>query len=321
MTVTNNDKTLRSLYNRAARSFLNRDHVQTHSLIQSAFSILDSFESPSLVDFLRKWDILRITSETTLYSSPSATVPDSIKPLTLKTPQTFVSDLYNRSIQLFAKSNKNQLPAPVLITLVYSSLKLECPEFGRRMIEDWLAKRGDHLQESQLSVVMSQESLSSSVESLPGAGVEENGGYEKVIELYCLQVLPKLEEWEYATEFLEYEPELAIDIREVRQSIVKKQLFSNKTSLSRISSQHSELSMLSICKCSSLHLHHYNYHHNHLHPLLIPRHSTPVLHPLRPRVPLHPLPYPPLQHIQSFLQLRDLSNPVKLRLPVPTGIY
>ncbi|KAF5340868.1 hypothetical protein D9758_012203 [Tetrapyrgos nigripes] len=246
-TSSSDAKTLRSLYNRAARAFLGRDLPLTHSLINSAFDVLDSFQSPALPDYLRKWDILRITFETTVYSSPSppnsAALPDSLQNLSIKTPQAFVSDLFERSLRSFtktkgasksvSKSTHNAafdnpdsvlLPAPVLITLVYSSLKLECPESGRRMIEDWLAKRGDHLTDSELSVPSvylsasasaSRESINSSTESLPGPpGAEENGGYEKVIELYCIHVLPKLEQWDYAKEFLEYESEMSVNTRE-----------------------------------------------------------------------------------------------------------
>ncbi|KIJ39797.1 hypothetical protein M422DRAFT_49502 [Sphaerobolus stellatus SS14] len=38
---------------------------------------------------------------------------------------------------------------------------------------------------------------------------KEAEGYEKVLEVYCLHVLPRLDDWEYAREFLRYENELA----------------------------------------------------------------------------------------------------------------
>ncbi|KAF7375908.1 hypothetical protein MSAN_00005200 [Mycena sanguinolenta] len=38
--------------------------------------------------------------------------------------------------------------------------------------------------------------------------------YRKAVEAYCLYVLPKLEQWEYASEFLDYESELTPDTRE-----------------------------------------------------------------------------------------------------------
>ena len=41
-------------------------------------------------------------------------------------------------------------------------------------------------------------------------------GYEKTLELYILHMVPKLEQWEYAREFLEYESELTSQRREVK---------------------------------------------------------------------------------------------------------
>lgn len=40
-------------------------------------------------------------------------------------------------------------------------------------------------------------------------------GYDKVLELYCLHILPKLDQWDYTEEFLEYESELPVQRREV----------------------------------------------------------------------------------------------------------
>ncbi|KAJ7592979.1 hypothetical protein C8J56DRAFT_1161970 [Mycena floridula] len=188
--------TLRTLYNRAARAFLTRDVVQTQSLLEAAVSILQqqtSF-SDSLAVHRRKWDILRITLETTIHSSPPAqssdSLPDSLKEVLLQTPHSLINSSYARSLKFFMGC---RLPSQVLITLVYSSLKLECPDVGRIMIEDWLARR-ERLDDSSRQ--------------------EEEDGYEKILEIYCLQVLPKLEQWEYAAEFLDYESELQLEHRE-----------------------------------------------------------------------------------------------------------
>ena len=92
------------------------------------------------------------------------------------------------------------LPSPVLTTLVYSSLKIDAPDVGRVIIEDWLARREPNYSlESQRS---------------------EGDGYAKVLDLYCLQVLPKLDQWDYAREFLDYESELPAQHREVRFSVI-----------------------------------------------------------------------------------------------------
>ena len=112
-------------------------------------------------------------------------------------PDPLIATLHNRSLALFTpnpaihKPTSAFLPAQILVTLALASLKLGCAEVGRGMIEDWLARHGQ----------------------------EDNGdapdGYAKVLELYCLHVLPRLEEWDYAEDFLQYERELKPDMRTV----------------------------------------------------------------------------------------------------------
>jgi hypothetical protein len=100
-----------------------------------------------------------------------------------------------RSIQLFAPAdgptpNPAFLPAQVLVTLAHSSAKIGCPATGRGIIEEWLACR------------------------VPTVAAAEDG-YEKVLEVYCLSILPALGEWTYAKQFLGYETELPAQNREV----------------------------------------------------------------------------------------------------------
>jgi len=188
--------TLRTLYNRAARSFLNRDNSQTYALLDSAFALLHppyTFQDDDqLAEQRKKWDILRITLETTIRSSSSGGGKIMLEPT-----NTLVNSWYTRSLELFTPQSQNGksavqrdvscLPTAVLTTLMYSSIKLDCASMGRDMAEDWLAKR------------------------FPS----RNDGYSKIIELFCLQILPKLREWEYAEEFLTFEHELLLETREV----------------------------------------------------------------------------------------------------------
>ena len=201
--------TLRSLYARAARAFLHRDISLTYSLIQSAFSLLHppSIIPDPLAEFRRKWDILRITLETTVYASPPPShkaLPGPLCANLMESPQALISASYSRSLTLFtptsqSTSNSAYLPSQVLITLLCSSLKVDCPDVGRAMVEDWLARREPHYHSNDCT------------DAEPDAD-----GYEKVLELYCLHILPKLEQWDYAKEFLQYEGELLVDRREVR---------------------------------------------------------------------------------------------------------
>ncbi|TCD60165.1 hypothetical protein EIP91_010624 [Steccherinum ochraceum] len=191
--------TLRSLYPRAATAFLQRDVLLTHSLMTSAFAILPPSSTGHVEDSLtshrRKWDLLRITFETTSYASPPASedpesFPSSLRSNQLLSPQSFVAALHTRSLQLFTpvsapKPSSAFLPAQILVTLGLASLKLGCPDIGRGIVEDWLARRGQ------------------------AAVADDQDGYAKVLDLYCLQILPRLEEWDYAGDFLQYERELS----------------------------------------------------------------------------------------------------------------
>ncbi|KAM5537185.1 hypothetical protein V8D89_009118 [Ganoderma adspersum] len=198
--------TLRSLYPRAARAFLQRDVALTHSLLTSAFALLQppaslATQIDALTSSRRKWDILRITFETTLFSSPPSRhdperLPPSLRANLMLSPESLIATLHSRSLQLFTPSDHSHrpsssfLPAQILVTLVLSGLKLDSPEVARGMIEDWLAKHGQEID----------------------AG--DPKGYAKVLELYCLHVLPRLQDWEYAEDFLTYERELSPDVRQ-----------------------------------------------------------------------------------------------------------
>ncbi|KAJ3565206.1 hypothetical protein NP233_g7779 [Leucocoprinus birnbaumii] len=209
--------TIRPLYSRATRAFLHRDVRLTYSLLEAAFAILQpppTSAQDAFADDRRKWDILRITLESTVYTSnPSqaekAALPDSLLAILSETPHTLSSKFYSRSLALFTPTdsvvsgpNAAYIPPQVLATLVLASLKLECSEFGRVMIEDWLARRDPTL-------------------GTVDGGTEHEEGYAKIMDLYCLHILPKLEQWDYAFEFLEYESELSVKTRERLKSSLK----------------------------------------------------------------------------------------------------
>ena len=204
--------TLRSLYPRAARALVERDYSLTQSLIESAFDLISSPSDyrpglDALDTHRRKWDILRITLETSAFSDPPAdnrkgpliseVMPQALRANLLLSAPGLVTALHKRSVRLFTPAPMSPktafLPAQILISLVYSSLKLNCPEFARGMIEDWLAQR-------------------ESVETTHA----DSDGYARVLELFCLNVLPQLHDLDYAKEFLTYEGELNHETRKVR---------------------------------------------------------------------------------------------------------
>lgn len=208
------------MYQRAARAFLKRNTAEAQDLIDAAFLILAPPSSPlpdQMSSQRKKWDILRITLETTLYTSPAlASTPSrprspapirspspssahNIRSNLLLSPPSLLATLHTRSLRLFTppslKPTPAFLPAQILLSLVIASLKLECPQVGRGMVEEWLARR-------------------SPPELTPLTSLVDDG-YAKVIDVYCLHILPRLGEWDYATEFLRYEVELPADRRAV----------------------------------------------------------------------------------------------------------
>ncbi|KAI0052290.1 hypothetical protein FA95DRAFT_1466061, partial [Auriscalpium vulgare] len=185
--------TLRTLYTRAARAFLHRDIPLTHTLIVSAFALLPPPAHPhdtALSVHRRKWDVLRITTEVTVYTSPpgdSAGMPAALRTNAMLSGSALVQSMHARSLALFTPRGARDaayVPAELAVTLALASIKVDAPLVGRALVEDWLARRGQW-QEPQ--------------------GVE---GYEKVLDVFCLSILPLLEEWDYAREFLQYETEL-----------------------------------------------------------------------------------------------------------------
>lgn len=205
--------TLRSLYPRAAKAFLQRDVALTQSLLASAFSLIHpppTAAPDSLAAQRKKWDILRITFETTLYAAPPQdpeALPATLRANLLLSPEPLVAALHARSLHVFTpaldaaraaipRPSAAYLPAQILVTLALAGLKLGCAGVARDIIDDWLAKRGQ------------------------GAGDgeqmdEDRRGYAKVLEVYCLLVLPRLEDWDYAEDFLTYERELHSEVRQV----------------------------------------------------------------------------------------------------------
>jgi hypothetical protein len=189
------------LYTRAVRAFLHRDIVLTHSLLASAFALLTpplTCAPDSLTEHRRKWDVLRITLDVTVYTAPpadTACIPAALRSNALLSAAALLAALHTRSVRLFAPADRPApnpafLPTQVLVTLALSSAKIGCPAAGRAIIEEWLASRP------------------------PTASAED--GYDKVLEVYLLNILPALGEWAYAKQFLGFETELPVQSREVR---------------------------------------------------------------------------------------------------------
>ncbi|TFK74163.1 hypothetical protein BDN72DRAFT_833885 [Pluteus cervinus] len=213
------EATLQALYTRAAHAFILRDTPLTYSLLKEAFELLHPppfsstynsalLASDPLAASRRKWDILRITLESTVYTSPPPShdpgFPENLRALLAQSAQSLITNAYQRSLRLFTpggdaasrRGDATHLPAAVLVTLAHASLRTDCPDVGRLIIEEWLARR-------QGSRFVGEVRSDTSAD-----------GYDKVLDLYCLQVLPRLDQWDYADEFLSYESELQPSIRQ-----------------------------------------------------------------------------------------------------------
>ncbi|KAK0204973.1 hypothetical protein DFS33DRAFT_1382871 [Desarmillaria ectypa] len=202
--------TLSALIDRAGRAFVNHDHYLSQSLVDSAFTLLPSpLSLPDALDDHRKtWDIFRITLEAHVYASSSAAegVPEYLKEVMLQSPHALMTRMYQRSLTLFtpadgssksvAIANVVYIPPSVINTLVYASLKVNCPDVGRVIIEEWLAHRHGCLSSNHT----------------------HHDAYKKILAIYCLQILPALEQCDYAKEFLDYESELSPRSREYLRS-------------------------------------------------------------------------------------------------------
>ncbi|PCH39386.1 hypothetical protein WOLCODRAFT_129232 [Wolfiporia cocos MD-104 SS10] len=214
--------TLRSLYPRAAKAFLQRNVGLTHALLTTAFDLIAppaaAYEPDALAGQRRKWEILRVTFETTLYAAPPPSpphahahadgtdaggagtdLPEPLRAHLMLSPEPFIATLHGRALRLFTPAahapSAAFVPAQIVVTLALASLKLGCTAVGRGMVEDWLARRPHG---------SGNEGAAEDVDA---------AGYAKVLELYCLHVLPRLEDWVYAEDFLQYERELPSDTR------------------------------------------------------------------------------------------------------------
>jgi hypothetical protein len=195
---------LREQYKTAANAFLRRDFALVYTCITNALRLLPppvSVDSSQDIYALqrRQWAILQNTLSTTVHGLSVQDIPVILKEERSLSVPALLDALHVRSARLFTPASFQPssawIPAPIMHTLVLAALKFDVPETGRGMIEDWLARR------------------------TPGPPGEGHDGYDKLIDLYCLHVLPRVNDWDYAKEFLQYETELPSEKRQVLNTI------------------------------------------------------------------------------------------------------
>jgi hypothetical protein len=99
------------------------------------------------------------------------------------------------------------------------------------MTEEWLSRRETPLMLNEFS---------------HSGDDSDEGGYDKVLEIYCLHILPKLGQWDYAKEFLQCESELSESRREVCQSCACNLYCADLVSVSEIAVKRSTCRSLGI---------------------------------------------------------------------------
>ncbi|KAG8868046.1 hypothetical protein FRC20_004282 [Serendipita sp. 405] len=220
--VGSTKSTLRTLYEQAKLAFLQRNLALADKLVTQAFTLLAAPLSHGGVQSeegeigqktadpldsqRRKWDILRITLQTTIYTSQPSEATLS--------PLKFLHRLRSQSLKLFtpvgAVASITNVPDTVVLLLIVSALKLEEVNTAKDWVEEWLMSRNPQREDT----IDPQINASDATNSPPMTS------YERIIDIYVLHVLPRLDLWDDAVEFLRYESEMREEVKErISQSL------------------------------------------------------------------------------------------------------
>ncbi|KAG9055683.1 hypothetical protein FS842_001490 [Serendipita sp. 407] len=214
--VGSTKSTLRTLYEQAKLAFLQRNLALADKLVTQAFTLLAAPLSHGGVQSeegeigqktadpldsqRRKWDILRITLQTTVYTSQPSEATLS--------PLKFLHRLRSQSLKLFtpvgAVASISNVPDTVVLLLIVSALKLEEVNTAKDWVEEWLMSRNPQREDT----IDPQINASDATNSPPMTS------YERIIDIYVLHVLPRLDLWDDAVEFLRYESEMREEVKE-----------------------------------------------------------------------------------------------------------
>ncbi|CAI2173528.1 982_t:CDS:2 [Funneliformis geosporum] len=189
-------QTLTNLYQRAKHAFLLRKYDSSHLLCSSAISkLLDlsPVPSPSIKILQTKiWNLyINLVAAILAERSPVVTQDLEIKRLLERSPEKVVNDVWLKVINEGYAEEIGEVPGEVVVACILFCLNQREALNGRNIIEEWFNALSDelilHLEHMSSKHVTSDPILNS---------------YEKVVELYLLQVLPKLKDWDLASKFL-----------------------------------------------------------------------------------------------------------------------
>ncbi|RGB32427.1 hypothetical protein C1646_670109 [Rhizophagus diaphanus] len=190
-------QSLTSLYQKAKDDFLLRKYDSAHSLCSAAISKLTNFSpissSPSAKNLQTKIWILYINLIAAVFAEkpPIITKDLEIERLLERSAEKVVSDIWLKVINEGYGEETGEVPGEVVVACILFCLNQQQAPNGRNIIEEWLNALSDEL-------ILHLERISSK-------GVTDDPilkSYEKVVELYVLQVLPKLRDWDLASKFL-----------------------------------------------------------------------------------------------------------------------
>ncbi|CAG8527468.1 4908_t:CDS:2 [Funneliformis caledonium] len=184
-------QTLTTLYQRAKHAFLLRKYDSSHLLCSSAISkLLDLPDpSPSIKILQTKiWNLyINLVAAILAEKSPIVTKNLEIKRLLERSPEKVINDVWFKVVNEGYAEEIGEVPGEVVVAWWCLANALN----GRNIIEEWFNALPDelilHLEQMSSKHVTNDTILKS---------------YEKIVELYLLQVLPKLKDWDLASKFL-----------------------------------------------------------------------------------------------------------------------
>nr|CAG8617368.1 3481_t:CDS:2 [Entrophospora candida] len=114
----------------------------------------------------------------------------------LKLPSEIVAEeIWNKVIVEGFDNEEGQVPGEIVISCVILCLNKQIPKIARMIIEQWLISIPDTLTQKPIQMPINETTENHNA-------VEDLKNYEQIIEIYILNVLPKLNDWDYAKSFL-----------------------------------------------------------------------------------------------------------------------
>lgn len=208
-------KAIRNSYNKATQSFLLREYDTTWTHVTTALDQLREFDI-SVVDgvLMRKAWVLFVSLVGAVLSQRQqgkrvklANGRGSLGAYTAQGPEQVMKSLWSTCVDAYG-GVEGHVDGSVVVANILVELNVHQVELARSVVEGWLGT----LSEFVLTFL----------EEHSGDDDEISMAYERVVELYILHVLPKLGEYEYAREFLNFNSILTEDKKRIYSDALDK---------------------------------------------------------------------------------------------------